>query len=475
MKNNQWQFRRLFSKAMYKDQKLPLGEMSFCVDFSSALRQNLYPLIAKTADCAECVENNRYQVKAGSVERMFGSYFPYASYEATAVSGMGTWGFSFSIPGEKVQLIYDGSGFVFVAPEQNERVVYQTSAEYMTMLVSCRCSWFDLYVKENGNTRYIHSFHAEGFAKAKAQNMFEKGFVSLCAGGGTTVTAVSFYLDCGIAQADIRHIRYENAEVMVQDGKIYLTMSVRLQEGGFQGIFSWVPGTSEFHLTGALFFDVGDGLWSNDVASSILYHREKKQWFLWFCSFTHGHILGHSVFSGDPRFGINVVDCTLMTPAKPENKMTDFVAFSTDEDPDFYFDEQNQKWKMAICRIDPTSRNYRYVFFESEQPFTGYQYIGQGYDGCETGGSFSMLGGERIFACGNDFSKRANYRIYSKDGMQEAMFNFDDGGFRGWGTIIPVELGSRIRYFWLTFDRYNASDFPWSYGNLYCFEAINAP
>jgi hypothetical protein len=31
-------------------------------------------------------------------------------------------------------------------------------------------------------------------------------------------------------------------------------------------------------------------------------------------------------------------------------------------------------------------------------------------------------------------------------------------------------MGSRIRRFWLTFDRHNGSDYEWSYGNLYCFE-----
>ena len=29
----------------------------------------------------------------------------------------------------------------------------------------------------------------------------------------------------------------------------------------------------------------------------------------------------------------------------------------------------------------------------------------------------------------------------------------------------------RTRYFWLTFDRHKGSDYNWSYGNLYCFEA----
>ena len=55
--------------------------------------------------------------------------------------------------------------------------------------------------------------------------------------------------------------------------------------------------------------------------------------------------------------------------------------------------------------------------------------------------------------------------------MVNAAFDFPDGGFRGWGTIIPVRLGNRTRYFWLTFDRHLASDYKWSYGNLYCFES----
>ena len=57
--------------------------------------------------------------------------------------------------------------------------------------------------------------------------------------------------------------------------------------------------------------------------------------------------------------------------------------------------------------------------------------------------------------------------------MTEAKFNFPDGGFRGWGTVIPVKQGTRTRYYWLTFDRHRGSDYNWSYGNLYCFEGYD--
>ena len=121
--------------------------------------------------------------------------------------------------------------------------------------------------------------------------------------------------------------------------------------------------------------------------------------------------------------------------------------------------------------MNPALGSYQYFFFSSDDPFAGYRYIGRGVDGSETGGSFQKIDGERIFACGNDFSLISNYRIYTKDGMQEAKFDFPDGGFRGWGTLIPVKMGSRERVFWLTFDRHKGSDYNWSYGNVYCFEA----
>ncbi|MBR2434861.1 MAG: hypothetical protein IKB22_05255, partial [Lentisphaeria bacterium] len=114
--------------------------------------------------------------------------------------------------------------------------------------------------------------------------------------------------------------------------------------------------------------------------------------------------------------------------------------------------------------------SYRYYFYESDSPFTGYHYIGRGEPGAETGGSFVTINGERCFICGNDFEKRSDYRIYRKDGMETPVFDFPDGGFRGWGTILPVKQGSRCHYYWLTFDRHKGSNYNWSYGNLYCFE-----
>ena len=228
--------------------------------------------------------------------------------------------------------------------------------------------------------------------------------------------------------------------------------------------------TSDINLVGAIFFDSGDRVWRNYLASSIIFNRKTNEWYLWTSSFENGHILCNARFEGDPRFGINVIDTKFMETAE-NSGFTDFLGVQGDEDPDLYYDDEAGKWRLAICRPEPQNRKYRYMFFESDDPFVGFKCIGHAKDGEETGGSFVKIEGERVFICGNSFSDRADYRIYTKDALLRAKFDYDDGGFRGWGSVIPVKMGSRTRYFWLTFDRHNGSTYNWSYGNLYCFEA----
>ena len=340
-----------------------------------------------------------------------------------------------------------------------------------TLIVSCRPGAFDIYGRCGGDPVFLHTFSAPEFAGANDETLFSDGYTALLA-ADCQIYAVLSYIDNGVSIADIRPIRYEDGTVMVEQGKIYLTASIRMQAEMFQGIFSWVPGTAEFALTGALFYNSGDGKWCGDVAASLLWHRERKRWLLWVCAFSHGHVLGHAAFDGDVRFGVNVVDITLMERAADGDDRSAFLGFSADEDPDFFYDAEKNLWTMAICRMEP-GKGYRYHFFTSADPFEGYRYIGRGCSGAETGGSFVHIDGKTCFVCGNDFNQTSNYRIYDADGMTEAKFNFPDGGFRGWGTVIPIRQGTRMRYYWLTFDRHKGSDYNWSYGNLYCFEGYD--
>ena len=457
---------------MYKDLQIKLGKMSFSKDFVNDSRGDPYPVTQKSQDCAECVKNNCYLIKSGTVKRLFCQFFPFASYEITCNTVKGEAGFCFQLPSSEAKISTNGDQVMYSCAEHLETM--DTPAfvgARFTMIVSCRPGAFDVYFKNNDKPEYLCTFCEESFRSSNQYSLFSNAYVSLFATEGTTVTEVLSYIDNGISIADIRPIKYENGNPMLEKGNVFFTASVRMQEGSFQGIFSWIPGTAEFHMTGALFYDSGDGKWRNYIAPVILYHRAEKQWYVWVSSFEHEHVLAYAAFDGDPRFGVNVVDVTIMEKASDTSDIPAFLGFKGDEDPDLFYDEENDRWLMAICRIDPKTGNYVYVFFESKDPFAHYTYIGRGKDGGETGGSFVKINGEIFFVCGNDFKATSEYRIYSSRGMQTATFNYPDGGFRGWGTVIPIRMGSRTRYFWLTFDRHNGSAYNWSYGNLYCFEA----
>lgn len=466
------QFKRKFSFCTYRDQRILLGKMNFCKDFVQDSRGDPHPLLRKSADCMESIWQNQYQVEKGNASRMLCQFFPYATYEAAFALKEGAVGFQFLLPGAEAMLTFDGQAILYSCEEHKERIPLPPEIkERKTLLVSCRPGAFDIFIRENGKPEHIHTVYEEKFRIANEYTTFREGVAALYAAGNLTVQEAVSYIDNGIALADVRPIKNEDGSVLLENGRIYFSASIRLWEGALQGIFSWIPGTAEIAMTGVLFFDCGDGRWRNFLASSILYHREKQLWYLWTSSFEYAHILCHAAFAGDPRFGVNVVDVTLMDKAPAGAACSEFLGFTGDEDPDFLYDKEKDRWLMAICRLEPETRKYRYVFFESNEPFSGYRYLGEGLPGEETGGSFVRDGNALCFVCGNSFDARSEYRIYREGGMEKASFNHPDGGFRGWGSVFPLPMGSRIRYFWLTFDRHNGSTYNWSYGNLYCFEA----
>ena len=467
------EWKRKFSLSTYKNLRIRLGEMSFLKDFVRDTRGDLYPVREKSVDASESVKGNRYAVEEGAVSRLFCQFFPYATYEATFDREKGRVGFSFRVGAGEASLLMEEDRVLFACGNREERFPIPAEiAARDSLLVSCRPGAFDVYVRENGKPAFVCTVKEESFRDSNREEIFADGYVYLRAEGRVTVKEVLSYLDSGISLADIRPIRYESGEVISEGGRMFFTASIRLAEGAMQGIFSWIPGTAEIEMTGALYFDCGDGRWRNYLASVILYHREWKKWLLWTSSFENGHVLAYGMMEGDPRFGVNVADVTLMERAKEGDTFSDFVGFPGDEDPDLLYDEKNNRWLLAICRINPKIKSYVYMFFESDNPFKNFKYIGCGREGAETGGSFVNMNGELFFVCGNDFKKTSEYRIYSKSGMKIANFNYPDGGFRGWGSVFSIQTGSRTGYVWLTFDRHQGSDYKWSYGNLYCFEMI---
>ena len=487
-------FKRKFSFCPYKSLKLTLGKMSFSKDFITDTRGNLYPVLSQTDDICERIYNGRYIAEGkdkAKITRLMGGFFPYASYEVTIDSLSGQCGFEFSSAEcGKSSVLFNSHSHCAVfyidgkLSELSARIAFEKGMKFE---VSCRVNSFDVYVLYPSATRYAYvcTFKNNNFSAENREDVFKNTTAALCffAHGNNSYACISqaqFYLDSGVSVADMRPIRYENGDIMVENGKVYITSSIRLQDESYQGVLSWIPGTCEFELTGALFFDVGDGIWGNDVASTVVYNRLSGKWNIWYCSFSHNHILASAECEGEVRFGVNVIDAKLMPQLADGADDKVFLGKIGDEDPNFIYDEASKKWYMTVCRLASDNSGYKYYLFEtkSENPFEGWQYVTNSSSGEETGGSVIKLGDSFVFACGNSFKKRANYRVYKLPDLSsfsELEFDYDDGGFRGWGTIMPLKLGTRTVYYHLTFDRHNGSSlgYNWSYGNIYCFEGYD--
>ena len=476
-------FRRLFSCNFRKNLILPLASMPFSTDFVHAERGDPASLTEKTGDCTENVSAGIYTVTGehGTVSRLIGAYAPYATYEMRLNALSGAAGFTFRRGEEcfriltaqrdgKLTLLFENGAF---REEYASETVFVPGCR---VLVTSRKEFLDCYADTgNGYPVFLHTFRAEGWEEnLRYQQKFRDVKVFCTVRGSAVLSSVRVYMDCGIAQADIRPVRYENGRAMIEDGKLYLTMSIRMEAECYSGVFSWVPGTECFALVGALFFDSGDGLLGNDVASSILYDRRCGKWYLWVCAFSHGHILAHAELDADPRFGVNIIDYRLSEPMREGDDDTVLRGKQGDEDPDFLYDEKTGFWYLTICRLTQTEEGirYRYHLFRSKQPFDGYAFITRSAGGDETGGSLLLRQDGLYFVCGSSFVLRSRYHIYHLPDMTSPVipsFDYDDGGFRGWGTYIPVLRGTRETVYHLTFDRERGSDYNWSYGNLYCF------
>ena len=302
------EIKRKFSFSMYKNLKILLGEMTFAKDFVNDTCGDLYPLIQKSEDCIELVENNCYAVKKGMLQRLFCQFFPYATYEVKASLAEGEIGFCFRLPNVEATVVLRKDKLVYSCADDEKEVDFPKFIDKdLTLIVGCRPGAFDIYSRNSGRPEFVCTFYEEKFRESNQSSSFFNGYVCLHVSGNSKIKEVLSYIDNGVSIADIRPIKYENGEIILEQGKVYFTASIRMQEGTFQGIFSWVPGTAEFQMTGALFYDCGDGKWRNYVAPVILYHRDKKQWYVWVSSFEHEHILAYGAFEGEPRFGVNVV------------------------------------------------------------------------------------------------------------------------------------------------------------------------
>ena len=449
-------------------------------DWINDRRGDLYPVMMREGDVSERIENAAYIVtseQGGAVARLLGAFFPYYSYSfAVCRSDHADVGIVIQDGdgGRRVDVILcEGKQFTVQAADEHWEIPCEVN-DGQTVTFTFRSGGVSIYLDRGERPELVGDVSVPLLEEYLQYSIHTSAtcalYTHLRADAEVVYRHVEGYLCGGLSHADPKPMKYEDGTPIVENGRLFLTVSSRLEKGCFQSVLSWNPTLCDFRMEGAIFYDVGDGKCCDDVAASIVYDRRSQEWYIWYCSFSHGHVLSRGRIHGDPRYGIQIIDAELLPPWNGSD-LTSFAGVPGDEDPDLAFIDG--KWHLTVCRREPED-GYHYYHFVSDSPLDGFIYVDRTLTGGKTGGMMIPFEGKYYFACGTDFHSRALYDVYPYDdfsGFERLTCNYDDGGFRGWGTVIGVWIGSRKRYYWITFDRHNSSKWNWSYGNIYVYEA----
>ena len=87
-------------------------------------------------------------------------------------------------------------------------------------------------------------------------------------------------LSTGLGQADIRAITLKDGSPLLDQGRLWYTVSIRGRAlpHHVQGVFSMSPSVFDIKLEGIIVFDRNDGLLRNEISSHIFYDPESQSW-----------------------------------------------------------------------------------------------------------------------------------------------------------------------------------------------------
>ena len=311
--------------------------------------------------------------------------------------------------------------------------------------------YLDLRKKE-----HIHGFQSKLFVH------LQKGSVS--------IRSVESALSTGNGLADIRAITYENGDPLLDQGRLWYTMSIRGRAlpHHIQGVFSMNPSVFDLKLEGIIVFDRNDGILRNEVASHIFYDRTAHRW--------RGLTTGFSAYANpeqekkqllaiesqrDPRFGFSVM------------KAVPFGMVGDIEDPHVLYDSTAQKWSMLTCE---NQNGYKAIVLESDSWNKGYTRIAGPVSHNSTGTSIQRIGDTRY--CFSGSSEREIF-IYTYPDLKPAgTLKMDlppwdaTAGTRVWPNVVQLPEGYPFRYVALMMDRYNYPGLKgpnWTYGAVYLY------
>ncbi len=423
----------------------------------------------------------------------FGGFNPFATYsiDLSSFSGEGHIGFEFSdlqkedqffvtvgfndsiLTGAYLKVVKDKK---LIAEEPISVNMEKQEKMPAKIILQMLGSGLVVYSKSTGLPKIIgqsdFNHYLDLRKKTYLQSFQSNLFVKLNQ-GSVILKHVDMNLSTGVGLADIRAITYENGDPLLDQGRVWYTMSIRGRAlpHHIQGVFSMNPAVFDIKLEGIVLFDRNDGILRNEIASHIFYDREEKIW--------RGMTTGFSAFANpekeekqllaiestkDPRFGFSIMNAT------------PFGIVGDIEDPHIIFDEKAEKWRILTCE---NHDGYKAVILESDHWDKDYKRISGPVAHNSTGTSIQKIDGE--FYCFSGSSARSIF-IYSYPDLHEiGTLKMDlppwspTSGTRVWPNVVQLPDGYPWKYVALMMDRINYPGMHgphWSYGAIYLYHGF---
>jgi hypothetical protein len=330
-----------------------------------------------------------------------------------------------------------------------------------------------VYTKSQGLPKVIGQADFNKYADLRGKqylNSYHSNLAINIKNGAVKIKRAQMALTAGMGLADIRPITYETGEPMLDQGRLWYTMSIRGRglPHPIQGVFSLNPTVFDIKFEGIIVFDRNDGLLRNEVASHIFFDRKDNMW--------RGVTTGFSAYANpenekkqlliieskrDPRFGFSVMSAR------------SFQMVGDMEDPQMLFDTKAKKWRMIACK---NQNGYKAILLESAHWDKGYKQIAGPVTHNSTGTSLQKIG-DKLF-CFSGSSENKIY-IYTYPDLKEAgtlkvdlpPWN-ETSGSRVWPNVIQLPQGYPFKYIALMMDRFNYPGIQgqnWTYGTLYLY------
>lgn len=419
----------------------------------------------------------------------FGGFNPFATYtlDLALCEGEGAIGFEFSdaekaerymvtinyrqdqITDVRQQLIRDKK---VVINESIATHAYKGALPQGKLILQMLGSGLTLYLQNGGLPVPVGQSdfsHYIDLRKKQYLNTFQSSLYADLENGTIKINEAVSALSSGMGQADIRAMTYEDGTPILDQGRLWYTMTIRGRAlpHHVQGVFSMDPTVFDVRFEGVILFDRQDGILRNEVASHIFYDRTDNVW--------RGITTGFSAYANpeeqkqllavesvkDPRFGFSIMQ------ASPFGIVGDI------EDPHILYDATIDKWRILTCE---NNDGYKAIMMESDTWNKDYRLIAGPVAHNSTGTSIQTIGGQRYCFSG---SQGREIFVYSYPDLREVgtlkmdLPPWDDeSGTRVWPNVVELPKGYPFRYVALMMDRFNYPGLEgpnWSYGALYLY------